>query len=171
MNDPDTLSAACEKLGVSFDQLGVIVVDHGSRREASNAALLDVVRQFEASTDYMLVEPAHMELAEPSIEQAFDRLVERGAKFVVVHPYFLLPGRHWAEDIPALALAASKKHPNIQHVVTAPLGIHGLMATIMHDRIRHCVDHVAGLAESCDLCDEQGRCRMSQTTTEEQNAS
>ena len=170
MNDPDTLLSACKKLGVSFEQLGVIVVDHGSRRKESNAALLDVVQQFAASTSYKLIEPAHMELAEPSIEQAFDRLVERGAKFVVVHPYFLLPGRHWAEDIPALALAASKKHPNVQHLVTAPLGIHSLMATIMHDRIRHCVDHVAGMAESCDLCDEQGRC-MSQLTTEEHNAS
>ena len=35
-----------------------------------------------------------MELAEPSIEQAFDKCVAQGATFVVVHPYFLAPGRH-----------------------------------------------------------------------------
>ena len=37
-----------------------------------------------------IVEPAHMELAEPSIATAFARCVERGATTVVVFPYFLL---------------------------------------------------------------------------------
>lgn len=137
-----------------------MVVDHGSRRQASNEALLDVVAQFRKSTPYQLIEPAHMELAEPSIEQAFDCLVAAGAKFVVVHPYFLLPGRHWAEDIPRLAADAAKKHTNIGHLVSSPLGIHQLMATIMHDRIQHCLQHVAGTVGSCDLCDERGKCQQ-----------
>ena len=50
-----------------------MVVDHGSRRMASNEALLRVVDLFRELTPYQLVEPAHMELAEPTIEQAFDR--------------------------------------------------------------------------------------------------
>src|SRR5882724_1377628 len=85
--------------------LGVIVVDHGSRREESNALLLDVVESFVDATGMPIVEPAHMELAEPSIATAFARCVTRGATTVVVFPYFLLPGRHWNEDIPRLAAA------------------------------------------------------------------
>lgn len=103
-----------------------------------------------------------MELAEPSIESAFAKLVEAGAKYVVVHPYFLLPGRHWAQDIPSLAAAAAAKHDGIPHLVTAPLGIHEAMSTIMNDRIAHCMQHVAGTVDSCDLCDELGKCRESQ---------
>ena len=61
-----------------MDKLGVILVDHGSRREESNALLLDVVRQFAETTGLPIVEPAHMELAEPSIATAFARCVERG---------------------------------------------------------------------------------------------
>lgn len=156
----NTLTTTLQSLNVDMDSLGVMIVDHGSRRAASNDALLDVVAQFRKSLPYRLVEPAHMELAEPSIDQAFDKLVSDGAKFVVVHPYFLLPGRHWAEDIPRLAAEASKNHPAVRHLVTAPLGIHELMARIMDDRIRHCLQHVAGSAPSCDLCDEQGRCRL-----------
>ena len=56
--------------------------------------LLDVVALFQQHTGYAIVEPAHMELAEPSIGTAFDRCIERGARLVVIHPYFLLPGRH-----------------------------------------------------------------------------
>ena len=64
---------------VERGQLGVIVVDHGSRRDESNAMLLDVVRSFTDATRMPIVEPAHMELAEPSIATAFARCVESGS--------------------------------------------------------------------------------------------
>ncbi len=163
MTSEEKIIETCQKLGISLDELGVMVVDHGSRRAASNAALLEVVKLFEETTPYRLVEPAHMELAEPSIEQAYTSLVGRGAKFVAVHPYFLSPGRHWAEDIPALAAEAAKSHPGVGHIVTSPLGIHALMAQVMHHRIAHCLDHHAGRGPSCDICDEVGRCSLEGT--------
>lgn len=151
---------ACAELGVDRDALGIMIVDHGSRREESNLALLDVVASFKSATSYRLVEPAHMELAEPSIATAFETLVSHGARLVVVHPYFLLPGRHWNQDVPALAREASLK-AGVPHLVTAPLGIHPLMPTIIHDRIVHCMQHVAGSVESCDLCEADGKCKQS----------
>ena len=88
---------------------GVIIVDHGSRRDESNRMLEQVAALFAErfARRYGVVEPAHMELAEPSIATAFDRCVALGARRVVVMPYFLLPGRHWDQDIPALTAAAS----------------------------------------------------------------
>jgi sirohydrochlorin ferrochelatase len=118
---------------------GIIVVDHGSRREESNALLAEVVAMFRERTGYDIVEPAHMELAEPTIEQAFDRCVARGAKAIVVHPYFLGPGKHWREDIPALAAAAAAKHPGVDYRVTAPLGLHPKMTEVMQARIEECL--------------------------------
>ncbi|MCG8616345.1 MAG: hypothetical protein MI802_09030 [Desulfobacterales bacterium] len=146
--------------GYRSDEIWLIIVDHGSRRAESNDMLLEVVSMFERVSDYPIVEPAHMELAEPSIGQAFDRCVERGAKMIVVHPYFLLPGRHWAQDIPDLATAASSRHPGIKFLVTAPLGLHELMARIMDERIKHCLAHVGGDAESCPVCAAAGSCRV-----------
>lgn len=148
----------CQQLRISLDDLGVIVVDHGSRRAESNAALLDVVQVFRQATPYRLIEPAHMELAEPSIADAFAALVKAGAKFIAVHPYFLSPGRHWAQDIPSLTAEAASDHPDIDYIVTSPLGIHHLMAQIMHDRIAHCLGHRAGSNAACAICDEPGRC-------------
>jgi sirohydrochlorin ferrochelatase len=112
-----------------------MIVDHGSRRAESNEMLLEVADLFAQATGYPIVEPAHMELAEPSIRTAFARCVARGARTVVVHPYFLLPGKHWTEDIPALAAAAAADHPGVQYAVTAPLGLHPLMARIIDERI------------------------------------
>ena len=146
--------------GVGIEKIGVIVVDHGSRREASNDMLLEVVRMFEGATAYEIVEPAHMELAEPSIATAFDKCVERGAEVVVCHPYFLLPGRHWNQDIPELTAAAAKKHPGVKWMVTAPLGLHPTMSSVMDSRIRHCLSHCLGEAEECEVCEGTGKCQL-----------
>ena len=56
--------------------------------------------------------------------------MEQGASTVVVCPYFLSPGRHWQEDIPRLAAAAAEKHPDIAYAVTAPIGVHELVAQV-----------------------------------------
>ncbi len=145
----------------SGEEVGVIVVDHGSRRADSNRMLLEVVRLFAASTRFRIVEPAHMVLAEPSIATAFDRCVERGATLVVIHPYFLLPGRHWDEDIPGLADQAAGKHHGVRYLVTAPLGIHPLLADIISERVEQCLQHAAGTAQSCALCAGTEKCRIS----------
>jgi sirohydrochlorin ferrochelatase len=142
------------------DEIGVIVVDHGSRRGESNALLLDVVKQFAAATGLPIVEPAHMELAEPSIATAFSRCVARGASTVVVFPYFLLPGRHWHDDIPQLTAAAASQHPGARYVVTAPFGLHPLMAEVMRQRIEQCLAHSQGQVDACELCAGTDQCQL-----------
>ena len=114
---------------------GIVIVDHGSRRAESNALLLVVVEEFTRRSGAPIVEPAHMELAEPSIATAVDRCVARGARHVVVNPFFLLPGRHWDTDIPQLTAAAAARHPGLTFRVTAPLGPHPLLLEIMRQRI------------------------------------
>jgi len=142
------------QLPIDIASLGVILVDHGSRREESNRLLVEVVRHFSESSGLPLVEPAHMELAEPSIATAFARCVERGAKTVVVFPYFLLPGRHWYEDIPRLTADAAKSHPGVEFLVTAPFGHHPLMFDVIGQRIARCLAHAQGDAAACDACDD-----------------
>jgi sirohydrochlorin ferrochelatase len=128
--------------------VGLIVVDHGSKKAAANGQLLDVVTLFKRVSGSAIVEPAHMELAEPSIAQAFDRCVAQGATLVVVHPYFLAPGRHSTTDIPRMAAEAAARHPGVRFHVTQPLGLDDKIATLMLQRIQHCLEHDF----SCDYC-------------------
>jgi sirohydrochlorin ferrochelatase len=154
------MGASQNAIELDDPHLGVILVDHGSRREESNAMLLDVVRNFAEATRLAIVEPAHMELAEPSIATAFSRCVERGARTVVVFPYFLSPGRHWDEDIPRLAAAAAREHPGVRYLVTAPFGLHPLMAEVIRQRIEHCLAHTVQAAEACEVCAGTDRCQL-----------
>lgn len=115
--------------------IGIVIVDHGSRRAEANAMLDCVAEGFATRTGARIVEPAHMELAAPDIGEAFDRCVARGARHVVVCLYFLSPGRHSREDIPALAEAAAARHPGVSWAITQPLGIDPRIADLMLDRV------------------------------------
>ncbi|KAI3503466.1 hypothetical protein L1887_31908 [Cichorium endivia] len=139
---------------------GVIIVDHGSRRKESNLMLNEFVAMFVEKTGYPIVEPAHMELAKPSIQDAFNSCVEKGANRVIVTPFFLFPGRHWHQDIPSLTAEAAKDYPGVSYMITAPLGLHSLLVDVVDDRIKHCVSHVAGHADECAVCVGTGKCRL-----------
>lgn len=158
-NVPEANAGALDA-AAALDSPGIVIVDHGSKREESNRMLETFVEMFRKVSAHAIVEPAHMELAEPSISTAFDRCVERGATCVVVAPYFLAPGKHWNEDIPSLTAKAAEKHPGIGYMVTAPIGLHPLMCQLIESRIDHCLAHVQGNADACDVCRDTGKCMV-----------
>jgi sirohydrochlorin ferrochelatase len=158
-NDPDPSSRWLDG-NVSTDTVAVIVVDHGTRRAEANAEFEKFVR---ASTDrlpYPIVEPAHMELAEPSIATAFGRCAAAGATIIAVAPYFLGPGNHWDRDIPALAEASAAGHPGVRWLVAAPLGPDPRLLDLAGARLAHCLARVHGRADECDSCAGTGRCTL-----------
>ncbi len=113
----------------------VIIIDHGSRLAAANTMLNDVVAMYQSATGAEIVEAAHMELAEPTLEDATAKCVARGATSIVVHPYFLAPGRHSTSDIPRMVADLAPHYPEVYFRVTEPLGVDAIMAQLMHQRI------------------------------------
>ena len=140
-------------------QTGIIIVDHGSRRDESNKMLEQVAALFAGRfrEKYDIVEPAHMELAEPSIATAYARCVERGAERVVVIPFFLGPGKHWTQDIPRLTADVAGQFPHTRFHIAPTLGIDDLILDLLAKRACHCETH----AYSCDLC--KGTLRSGET--------
>ncbi len=115
---------------------GLIIVDHGSRREQSNLMLEELASLFAARFEerYAIVEPAHMEIAEPSIATAYARCVDRGATRIVVVPFFLGPGKHWTSDIPGLTAQAATAHPQTTYHISPYLGIDDLILDLLAKR-------------------------------------
>lgn len=103
----------------------ILLVDHGSRRAQANALLDRVVALVKLRLGPgSIVEPAHMEIADPTIGQGFTRCVQQGATTVIVHPFMLAPGRHVTEDLPDLIAKAAKAHDGVAYAMAAPLGSH-----------------------------------------------
>jgi len=111
---------------------------------------------------YSIVEPAHMELAEPSIASAYARCVERGAERIVVAPFFLGPGKHWTQDIPNLTAAAALQFPRTRYHVAPTLGIDDLILELLEKRVHACVEK----AYVCDECRGTNRCNEANTPGE-----
>lgn len=122
---------------------GIIIVDHGSRLSESNQMLEELARQFARrfAAEYPVVEPAHMELAEPSIATAYARCAQRGAQRIVICPFFLGPGKHWTQDIPRLTAEAAAQFPQTEYHVTAALGIDDLLLDLLNKRIQECTSN------------------------------
>lgn len=112
----------------------LIVIDHGSRIEAANAMLETVADRLKDRANYSIVEYAHMELAPPDLRTAFASCVRRGAQSVVIVPYFLSPGNHARNDIPAQAVEAAAAHPGVAWRVAAPLGLDDRLLDVVESR-------------------------------------
>lgn len=122
------------------DHIGVILIDHGSRQTAANDMLIEVVRVFKETTECRIVEPAHMELARPTLDEAFAACVAQGATEIVIHPYFLAPGRHSTQDIPRMAQEVAQQFPQIPFRVTQPLGVDTRMTDLSLTRIQESLE-------------------------------
>ena len=128
-------------------QIGVLVVGHGSRRREANDDVRNAARAIAERGGFRLVEPAFLELEHPNIRESFARLVERGAQEVIVHPYFLSPGRHTRGDVPVEVQAAAAEHPGISVSISEPLSGHSLVIAASVERIRESMSSVAAPAD------------------------
>jgi len=112
-------------LGYITMNSALLIIDHGSRRQDANDLLPEIARMLREMSGFKIVQFAHMELAEPTIQQGFDACVAAGAEEVIVHPYFLGPG----------VAEAAAKHQGVSFRITEPLGIHPKIGELILERV------------------------------------
>jgi sirohydrochlorin ferrochelatase len=113
----------------------LLLIDHGSTRDDANELLPKVALMVREMSDFEIVCYAHMELAEPTIQQGFDTCVAAGATEVIVHPYFLGPGRHSVSDIPRMVAEAAANYPGGSYRLTEPLGLDPKIGELVLKRV------------------------------------
>jgi sirohydrochlorin ferrochelatase len=138
----------------------ILLIDHGSRRDAANE-MMDCMAnlvQAMAGPD-VVVRYAHMELAEPLIPAGVQQCVDAGATELIVFPYMLSPGKHSTGDIPRMVAEAAAAHPSLDVRVTSAFGVHEKLAEVILGR--------AGLAVANPLAaNDAARCwHSTQNTT------
>ena len=113
----------------------LLLVAHGSRREASNEEIRDLTTALagQARDRFGRVSCAFLEIAEPSIPDGIEEEVRAGASEVVVLPYFLSAGRHVAEDIPGEVRSKQAEHPGIRIRIAPYLGLAEALPGILLD--------------------------------------
>ena len=111
----------------------LLIVAHGSRREASNeeVRVLGELMAEQAGERYHMVRAAFLELAEPSIPDGIEECIKAGAGEVVVMPYFLSAGRHVTTDIPNEVAPKQQQYPHISIRIAPYLGAADGIAELM----------------------------------------
>ena len=117
-------------------RIGLIVFAHGSRVVAANEGVRRTAAAAAERCGIDLWAAAFLELAEPTLESAVDRLMGRGAAKIIVTPYFLTMGIHLQRDLPELLRAIAVKRPGLDIVQSAPLDGHPALVDILTDRAR-----------------------------------
>mmetsp|Transcript_107243 Transcript_107243/g.218857 ORF Transcript_107243/g.218857 Transcript_107243/m.218857 type:complete len:388 (-) Transcript_107243:38-1201(-) len=153
--DEDSSKSAASS-GGKKKKVGVLLMDHGSKKEKSNARLQAMAKLYQMTmftdedeeddaTPTVVVRASHMEIAEPSIYDGLKDLKENGVDEIVCHPFFLSAnGRHVKEDIPQLIGEAVEElwgensgAAPIPVVTTAPVGSNTqLMLGAIHSLVR-----------------------------------
>ena len=93
---PDGLPDINKEEKDEIERVGILLIDHGSRKPESNKFLHTLAEKYQSSSGcppHYIVKSAHMEISEPSIEMGLRSLVDAGVgKYVlfISHPYLAL---------------------------------------------------------------------------------
>jgi sirohydrochlorin ferrochelatase len=118
-----------------MNSTAILIMAHGSRIAAANNAAREVATMVQEMTGIDIIEVAFREMHEPNIQQGIDTCVARGAKKILLIPYFLFMGAHVQHDLPEEIEAAQKRHPGLEMVMGPHLGVHRKLAEIVSERI------------------------------------
>ncbi|MEM8843797.1 MAG: CbiX/SirB N-terminal domain-containing protein [Pseudomonadota bacterium] len=102
----------------------LLLVAHGSRRKASNEEIKVVAQllRTRVGEQFSHTEHAFLELAEPSIPEGIEKLIQAGSTQIIILPYFLSAGRHVQEDVPGIVKEMQGDHPDIPMIIAPYLG-------------------------------------------------
>ncbi|WP_067260679.1 sirohydrochlorin nickelochelatase [Methanobrevibacter cuticularis] len=90
------------KIKTTDQKTGIILVSHGSRLNYNREFITDIFNQYIITNDYV-VGQGFMELSEPSIPQAINKIIKNNEiDRLVVVPVFIAPGVHTTRDIPTI---------------------------------------------------------------------
>jgi len=123
----------------------LIIVAHGSRKKESAlqvAALCAKVSE-KSGKQFDRVEYAFLQFAEPLLRDKIENLVEKGAKKIIIFPFFIAAGSHILEDIPRLVEKAGHDYPGTELSITRHLGIiESIEDLILAEVDTHCKNQV-----------------------------
>lgn len=114
----------------------VLIIGHGSRSKEAQETFNTMVDMVREGSDFQVVEGAHMELCSPAIPEVVERVVQEGAKEIIMIPYFLYEGIHIREDIPEIIEELKSKYAGVSFKMGRPIGVEPLLSEILIKRAK-----------------------------------
>lgn len=116
---------------MSLTPPAIVLFSHGSRDPLWRTPIEAVAAHIRTHHPGRLVQCAYLEWCEPTLAEAVDTLVQRGATRVTVVPMFLGTGKHAREDLPLLVEQLRLHHSSVQFNVQCAVGEDKRMTALM----------------------------------------
>lgn len=113
----------------------VILLGHGSRVPGAGDDMGKAAGLLKEKYQLDMVKSCHMSRLGPHFPETLASCVSKGAKEVVVIPYFLNMGLHIRLDIPEMMQEEAEKYPDVKLVYGKHLGLDEAFADILYKRI------------------------------------
>jgi len=132
----------------------LLIIGHGTRDPAGLAEFQFFVDQVARERSDWHVASCFLELAEPSIAVAVDRLAAGGMSHIRAMPLVLFSAGHAKRDIPDALAEAIARHPGIKIELCAPLGCHRAIIELSIERCREALARQALVEQEAVSPDE-----------------
>jgi sirohydrochlorin cobaltochelatase len=100
----------------------IILFAHGARDPQWALPFTKIQRCVESRLPDTAVELAFLELMDPPLSVAVERLVAGGHARIVIAPLFMAQGGHLKHDLPKIVDALRARHPGVSVSLLPPIG-------------------------------------------------
>lgn len=120
---------------VPLSKPALLLLGHGSKIEEANNELLRLGACLKEESGIKIVEVAFLQLAEPLFYAGIKNCIRKGARKIIIVPYFLYKGAHVKQDIPRQIEDMKKDMPEVDIILAGHIGFHQKLVEIILDRI------------------------------------
>lgn len=100
---------------MTAEDTGILFIGHGSRLPYNKEVVTQVAAKYQERYPDYNIDIGFMELVEPNIPTAFNKLKEKGVNKIIVNPVFLANGMHTRVDIPTILGIKTKELEEIEN--------------------------------------------------------
>jgi len=116
----------------------LLLAGHGTRSAGGRRQFLHLAAQMQRRLPRVQVQPAFLELAEPTIDEAVAALSATGVEQMVVVPLLLFAAGHTKRDIPT-EISAAVAHAPMKVLLADPLGCEPEILELSHRRFSEAI--------------------------------
>lgn len=129
------------------DSCAIIILGHGTRRKEAGETFFLLVDKIASRLAHARVVPACFSCGDPSLMDQAGQLARDGYTRIIIFPYFLLSGKHIAEELPCFVDALKTEFPAVSFELLATMEDEPLLEEVVVTRLLRYVLEDASIAE------------------------
>lgn len=112
----------------------VILVGHGSLRQASGASMIRLAALLRKQGVAPVATAGFLNFSQPTVADAVERCARKGATHLTIQPYFLISGYYVKRVLPKLVAEAKAAHPHLTFSVADAFEYHPALVQMLLNR-------------------------------------